>query len=131
MTFNVDLTITGVQEAQAQNLRQIAMLRPQSVFGRVIRDASLDAHRYAVAVTHQDTGTLKAAHRIEVAGVNGRVFIDPSATNPRSLQAAADYGRYEHARGGSHAFYSRVVSEHGAEILRRARLDLKLAIEGA
>lgn len=131
MAFDVKLSITGIQEAQAQNLRRVAALRPTGAFGAAIRDATAEAHRYAVALTHVDTGALRASHRVQVTGVRGRVFVDPGALNPRSGRRTAEYGVYEHRRGGGHAFYERVVSEHGAEILRRARLDVKLGVEGA
>lgn len=128
MTFRVSATITGIQEAQAQNLRRIAALQPSGAFGKAIRDATAEAHRYAVALTHVDTGALRASHRVEVTGVRGRVSIDQGASNPRSGRRTAEYGGYEHARGGSHAFYERVVSEHGTEILQRARLDIQMAV---
>ncbi len=131
MTFDVKATITGLQEAQAQNLRRIAALQPSGAFGEAIRVATVAAHRYAVALTHVDTGALQASHRVEVSGLRGRVSIDPSGTNPRSGVRPTEYGVYEHQRGGEHAFYERTVREHGAEICRQARLDVKIGVERA
>jgi len=118
--FDVSLTITGIQEAQRANLEAVAALRPSGAFGRAVIYAATAAHRYAVAITHVDTGALRASHRIEVQGLRGRIYIDPGSANPRSGQKPVVYGPYEHARGGSHAFYQRVVDEKGGEIGNRA-----------
>lgn len=118
MAFNVKLSITGIQEAQAANNRAIAELRPTGALGRAIQYGTIAAHRYAIGLTHVDTGSLRASHRMEVSALRGVVYIDPSTTNPRSHQAPATYGPYEHDRGGSHAFYQRVIDEHGAQIER-------------
>ncbi len=122
--FDVNLTITGIQEAQRANLEAIAALKPQGPFGRAVIYATTAAHRYAVAITHVDTGSLRASHRIEVKGLRGRIYIDPSSVNPRGRARPAEYGVYEHARGGSHAFYQRVVDERGREIAEGAMREL-------
>lgn len=116
MTFDVRLSITGIQEAQAANNRAIAAVRPEGGLGRAVQYGTTAAHRYALAATHVDTGALKSSHRMELSGAHGRVFIDPSAMNPRSGQRTAVYGPFEHARGGEHAFYQRVIDEYGPEI---------------
>ena len=116
------LTIEGIQQAQAANLQMIAALTPSGALGRAIKYATIEAHRYALAITHVDTGALRASHRmsIESGGLWGRVYIDPMTRNPRTGQRTAVYGPYEHARGGSHAFYERVVTERGEQIVRNA-----------
>ncbi len=119
--FNVQLTITGIQEAQAANNRLIARMQPGGALERAVLYGTTAAHRGAVAITHVDTGALRASHRMEVSGKRGRVYIDPSATNPRSLEATSDYGPIEHARGGSHAFYRRTVDELGPGIVAEMR----------
>lgn len=55
-----------------------------------------------------------------LAGDVGHVYIDPGAINPRSRKRAAEYGVYEHKRGGEHAFFSRTVGEAGQQILANA-----------
>ena len=117
MPFDVNLTITGLQEAMDLNLRAIAALQPQGALGRAVQVGTTMAHRAAVAITHVDTGALRASHRMEVKSTRGRIYIDPSARNPRSGQLTAVYGFFEHERGGSHAFYDRVEREFGREIL--------------
>jgi hypothetical protein len=122
--FDVNLTITGIQEVQRANLQAIAALRPQGAFGRAIIYAATAAHRYAVAITHVDTGSLRASHRVEVKGTRGRIYIDPNSVNPRSRTRPVVYGVYEHQRGGSHAFYQRVVDERGSDIADGALREL-------
>lgn len=127
MPFDVTLTITGLQEAQAMNNRAIAALRPEGALGKAVQAATADVQRWAVIYTHVDTGALRASHRMEVGGVRGRVYIG-GGSNPRSGLATAVYGPVEHARGGSHAFYDRVVSEQGDAIVARAAGLVSVAI---
>jgi hypothetical protein len=125
---DVKITIEGLQEAQDDNAKRIAALKPDGLLGQVIKDATVEAHRYAVAITHMDTGTLRASQRMKIKGRRGEIFIDPGARNPRSKTPPAEYGRYEHGRGGSHAFYDRTVSEEGPKIADRAIARLKRKI---
>ncbi len=128
MAFDVKLSITGIQEAQAANNRVIAALQPSGALGRAVQYGTAAAHRYAVGVTHVDTGALRASHRMEVTGLRGRVYIDPSARNPRSRQRTATYGPYEHDRGGEHAFYQRTIDEQGQSIEQAMMGLVKLGI---
>jgi hypothetical protein len=89
-------------------------------FGRMIWYTTMLAHRYAVAATHVDTGSLNASHRIDVQGIRGEIYIDPAAVNPRSLAWVRDYAHVEHARGGEHAFYELTVDRGGDMIVREA-----------
>lgn len=125
------LTIKGIQKAQQKNQRRIAALKPNSVFGQAIKTATIRAYRYAVSITHVDTGSLRASHRMQVHGLRGRIYIDPSAHNPRSGLPVRVYGPYEHSRGGSHAFYHRTVVERGGEVARYAAYEIGNAINAA
>jgi len=116
MVYNLKLSIQGLQQAQATNNRAIAALRPSGNLGKAVQYGTISAHRYAVGLTHVDTGSLKSSHRMEIKGLRGEVYIDPNAVNPRSNQRTAMYGPYEHDRGGEHAFYARVVDEYGQQI---------------
>lgn len=124
MTIRVG--ISGIQEAQNANAKAIAAMRPSGAFGRAIRDATAEGHRYAVSITHvwnrgenPRGGGLKASHRMAVTETRGQVFIDPHSVNPRG-QKPSVYGPHEHARGGSHAFYERTERERGPRIAARA-----------
>jgi hypothetical protein len=119
----MELTITGLQEAQQANLKLMAALKPGGALEEAVRVGTIAAHRYAVAQTHVDTGALKASHRTKIesrADPMGMVFIDPSARNPRSRTLTAQYGAAEEARGGEHAFYEITVTRHGNDIAQQA-----------
>jgi hypothetical protein len=104
--MQIQYTIRGIQQAQAKNNQRIARLQPASDLGKMIQNVTIFTHRQAVAVTHVDTGALKGSHRMKITGERGLVYLDPGAVNPRSKAKVVDYGPIEHARGGSHAFYT-------------------------
>lgn len=120
----VRVTIAGVQAARAAVLDALAALRPVGALGEAVRAATLAADRYAVMLTAVDTGSWRASHRPQVAGLHGRVFLDPSTTNPRSGTRPAVYGAVWEERGGSHAVYARTVNEAGQRILDESGLRL-------
>lgn len=111
------VSIQGIQQAQRDNLKMIRALAPNSGLGRAVQVAAIDLQRYAVAITHVDTGTLRAAHRIEMqmsgSAAQATIYVDPSAVNPRSNNRAEEYSLVEHARGEAHAFYERTYTERG------------------
>ena len=115
------ISIKGLQEALSKNERQIAALKPSGVRGKALQYGLTALHRYAISITHvwrYKGGGLRASHRMEVTdqGEHGRIYIDPGAINPRG-QKPAEYGIYEHARGGDHAFYDGTLSEAGPGIV--------------
>lgn len=120
------VTLEGIQEVMARNNRRIASMKPQGAAGTGVRDAIAALHRHAVQITHvgQYTGggALKSSHRMEIEGLEGKVFIDPRSVSPRRSKRRnkpSDYGVYEHARGGEHAFYDRTIEEIGGEVKAR------------
>lgn len=118
-----ELSIKGIQEAQAANNRSIAALKPRGEFGRAIQYMTAALHSYAIRITHVDTGSLKGSHRMKMKlkqPIRGIIYIDPASVNPRSKQRPARYGVYEEARGGSHAFYTRTEKEAGPKVLTQA-----------
>lgn len=123
------LTIRGIQEAQRWNLRAIAAMQPDGQFGRAIQYATTIVHRHAVSITHVDTGALRASHRIQLDGLRGRIYIDPSSVNPDSGARPAVYGAIEEARGGSHAFYRRTVNETQNFIYQRLGIMIQRGVE--
>jgi hypothetical protein len=123
-----DLTIEGLQEAQDANLRAIAALQPSGAMGQALRLVLVTAQRYAVTITHVDTGALRASHRMEITDTRGTIYIDPSARNPRSGKLVREYARKEENRGGTHAFYRRTVNEIGDRALRDATAGIVRAL---
>lgn len=136
MPFDVKLTLTGIQEVQQRNLRRIAALQPEGAAGQAVKDALIALQRYAVQITHVGKyvggGALKNAHRIEIEdGLTGKVYIDPSSVSPRRTTTKArpvEYGVYENARGGEHAFYDRTVNEAGPAVTERAKAYITDAV---
>lgn len=121
--YDPSLSIEGLQRLQADIVRIQAAVKPSSALGRGVKEATSRLHRYTVGITHVDTGALRASHLMEVSGERGRIYINPAAVNPRSGTRTAEYGYYEHNRGGSHAFYERAIAESG-----QAAADAAIAV---
>lgn len=121
-------SIEGLQRTQAAVLKAANAAKPRGALGTAVQQATTSLHRYAVGVTHVDTGSLRASHHVRVARTRGEVYINPSAVNPRSGNRPAEYGYYEHRRGGSHSFYERTVREHGQAALNAAGQAVRRAL---
>lgn len=120
MSFDVNLTITGIQEAQNEMIKAVARLQASGPRERAILYATTAAHRYLVSITHVDTGTYRASQWMEVEGERGKIYVNPSTVNPRSGNRPAEYSVYEEERGSEHAAYQRTVEEAGPRILKEA-----------
>ena len=127
----VKISIRGLQEAQANNLRRIQALKPSDALGRAVRYATVLMHRYVLGVTHVDTGSLRASHRITImeGGRTGRIDIDPLALNPWTNQIPREYGVYEHNRGGDHAFYRVARMRYGRDVVKAVARRMQVAIQ--
>jgi len=116
----IRMTIKGIQRAQAANNRALAAVQPRGGLGRAVQWGIAEAQRYAVAITHVDTGALRASHRTRFEQrrrwARGRMMIDASSVNPHGGRPSL-YGPIEHDRGGGHAFYERTQRERGKRIL--------------
>ena len=117
-TWQFHAEIRTLAEVQAENNRAIAALKPDGALGQLIKDVTIDLHRYDVSIAHVDTGGLKQAQRMTVQGAYGEIFIDPYAVN-RNKQRPIVYGPFEHARGGEHAFMDRTVAEYWPRVAQR------------
>jgi hypothetical protein len=143
------LSITGIQDVMERNVRRIASMQPGGAAEIAVREAVILLHRYAVQITHvgrykksksgtyvwakppeaaRGGGSLKSSHRMDVNGLEGKVYIDPGSVNPLTKQKPAIYGIYENARGGQHAFYDRTVDEIGDQVSARAQAMIKDAV---
>lgn len=120
MSFDVNLTITGIQEAQNEMVKAIARLLATGPRERAILYATTAAHRYLVSITHVDTGTYRASQWMEVKGERGLIYVNPNTVNPRSGNRPVEYSIYEEARGGTHAAYQRTIDEAGPRIIEEA-----------
>lgn len=113
---DLHMRIYGMQRAQADNQQMLMASKPEGEFGEAVDFAVKHALAYAIRVTHVDRGWLKASHRGRRAGLKGMVYIAPQGGE----DDPAEYGPYEHARGGSHAFYDRTIEEAGDQIAKGA-----------
>lgn len=117
-TYRPELSIEGLQALQAENNRMLARLQNVDPLVQLV---AADLARYAVTITHVDTGALHASHRVQVVARNrAEIYLDPGATN-KFGQRTAVYGAIEHARGGAHAFYARTVQERAEAAYEHAR----------
>lgn len=130
MVYKSELAIKGLQRAQQKNIKRIHAVDAKGKLGKAIKAIMIPAYRFLVTVTHVDTGSYKASQRMEYKGsgdqAQGTLYVDPSAVNPRSNMKVKDYSKYEEARGGDHASYSRTVDfinnsgllRHGVQMVR-------------
>lgn len=130
--MDASLTITGLQEAQEANAQAIAAVSPSGGLGKAVQVATTEAQRWAIYYTPWATRALATSHRMELQGERGRIYIDPSATNPKSRTPPSVYGPHLHAQGkisgllgGVRAFYAQTVDVKGRHILRLADKVLK------
>ena len=124
----IQFRLSGLRKLQAANMKLLAGISPAKGLAEGVKVATQLLHRYAINITHVQTGTLKRSHLADFGsgGVQtfrfgfpivdkaiGRIYINPAAKNPVTGQRPAEYGLLEHRKGGSHAFYKRTVDEHG------------------
>lgn len=134
--YDAKLSLEGIQEVQQRNLRRILALSPQGAAAQAVRDAIIVLQRYAIQITHVGKyaggGALKNSHRVTMEeGTSGKVYIDPTSISPRrgnTQHKPVEYGIYENARGGEHAFYDRTISEIGPAVSEKAQLFIKDAV---
>lgn len=125
---DVTLTIEGLQKAQKANAQMIAAMKPGGAVGQAVRYATTQVHRRAIYNTPWDSGGLRAAHRMAASGLQGRVYIDQAATNPRQGgRRPAEYGAHLHKQGmrpgilgGIRAFYQYTAERDGPQIVKTA-----------
>lgn len=117
MPAEVKASIEGLQKAQDRNLRRVAAMRRGAEYGA--RDAAIALHRYAVQITHVDSGAWRASHRVAVEGPYGRVYLAPTARHPKSGTLVTTYANVWGERGGRLAIYRRTRAEEGPRVMHR------------
>ena len=108
------------------------MLKARGVLGQQIRQVARTIFDYMRAITHVESGALRAAERFtfDPEDVSAVVDIDPHAPPRKGKTLPVEYGIYEHARGGTHAFMQRAMSERGPAALARAEQMLERSLGG-
>lgn len=101
------------------------MIKLEAAFPKIKSDFSFDEilnkfietlREYAISITHRDTGAWAGAHRSEVVTDTARVYIDPTATNPRTGTPVEFYASVWEARGGELSVYERTIAENSVLI---------------
>lgn len=110
MTVKVD--IQGIEDARRAMEQAVRAMKPNDAFGKALKATTEHAYLYARQITHIDTGALRASHRMQFFGKYAEIYPDPTAVRGDNKRPA-EYGIYEHNRGGTHAFYARTVLEDG------------------
>ncbi len=121
--ISADVTIQGLQEAQAAMNKLTAELQPRGAFDRAVQFVTIGAQAYAAKIAHVDTGAYRASIRQSIelgAEPRGIVYVDQGARNPRSGKPVKEYAITEEQRGGSHAAFARTVIEAGPRLLDQA-----------
>lgn len=131
-----EVRVTGFYKVK----EALTMLSYKGFYRGLLRDSLTSMLRglrdYAKMITHVQTGALAGAHRYEYDShsMRGWLYIDPRVVYAQgsTLRWPREYGVYEHARGGSHAFYQRTMNEEGYNVATRGMklmvrvLDLRL-----
>lgn len=121
--------IQGLQDAQAANLRALAAVQPHGALGRAVQYVMVEGLRYEASIIHVDTGSLRAAQHVQMAGARGMIYTDASAVNPRSGKRVLDYAAAEHNRGYPHNYAQRMVAERGQRLAQEAAQGILDAIK--
>lgn len=110
-TVELEVKVTGFYKLQKILTELSSDGYYRGIFRDYISTLLSGARSYARIVTHKETGMLASAHEWEYDShamkgslyISGRVVYATGST----LRWPRIYGVYEHARGGSHAFYQR------------------------
>ncbi len=116
---DIDIKVRGLERIQAAARQVVEAMTEGGALGKAVRHVALGAHRYATDRTVVDTGTWRASQRVEVKGLRGRIFIDPSAVNPKGGGKPSEYGAgLELRRGGRYAAYQQTFDQAGMNLLK-------------
>lgn len=106
--------------------RAIAMINDKGTYRGMFRDEIRDnmqgLKNYAVSVTHRESSNLARSHTwiYDSHRMQGTLYVDPTKfwfKGRGRITWPHKYAVYEHARGGSHAFYERTVREAAPYVL--------------
>jgi len=119
-TASFTLTLTATNYAKVR--RAIGTMADSNWYRGIIRDTAHDVLKawtsYAGTIAHRLTGHLSDSFLWEYDShtSTGHVYINPRIVYRRgqsNLQWPHIYGPYEHARGGSHAFFASTLQDKG------------------
>lgn len=123
MSDDIQVEIEGLRETQEGLTRILQRVGAGPGMAAIMARATLRAHRYTSAIVHVDTGRLKNSLFPTVQKTRNTVY-GIVGTN-------VVYAPYEHARGGSHAFFERTIDEEGVNIARQVERDIAREVNRA
>lgn len=92
----------------------------RGIFRDTVQAMLYEFRNFAQMITHITTGTLARSHNVyyDRNAISGYVYPESIAKPPdirggRLYPMASQYAVWEHARGGTHAFYERTLNEFG------------------
>ena len=117
----VKVEVEGLKEAQDRLTRLAQRLGSGAGVEAIMARAMLRAHRYATMIVHVDTGRLKNS------------LFPRLSRAPNTIYAVVGtnvvYAPFEHARGGTHAFFQRTIDEEGAAIMAQVEADVAREVQ--
>lgn len=87
--------------------------------GEVVEGTIVAGARFAAVITPVDTAAMQQAWTAQAQGLDGRVFVDPSAVNPRSGVAVTSYAPDVDERAGIMDKAFTFMSRIGTRMLER------------
>lgn len=94
-----------------------------STIDRRLKPVGEEMIDYLSQITHRITGTLASSFRLRYAITGeaawGTIEIADDVVNPVSGGRPVEYGVYEHARGGTHAFFERTFKKYESRAASR------------
>ncbi len=123
-------------KAHARMKARIKNMMADGPMGRKVVGLALKAYNIMRATVHKDTRALMASitiskRRYSATNVIAQVYLNPNVKNPRTKNRPADYGKFENARGGAHAFLDRTARQmKNTEAVEIAELT-RIIIDGA
>lgn len=117
------ITIEGLQQAQAANLKIIAALQPKGAVAEATQEMGIRAFRWVVTQTHVETGTLRASRRLDIQPLEAIIYT-VAGKNPISGKSARAYDVPEQARGGTHQTYVNFIATQALAIGRMGMITM-------
>lgn len=126
----------GSDKVKARQQARIRNLMADGPMGRKVVGLALKAHGLMRGFVHKETRALMSAitiskRRYSATNVVAQVYLNPTVKNPRSKNRPGDYGKFENARGGSHAFLDKTAhAMRNTEVVEINELT-RLVIDGS
>lgn len=133
--MKLSATLKNKQAVQKRQAARIRNLMADGAMGRTVKRLGLRTYTLMRGFAHVQSGALKTSvtlsyKQLSATNAIASVYLNPGVKNPRGGKPA-DYGKYENARGASHAFLDRTTAAmRNTEIVEINELT-RIVIDGA